>query len=403
MNNQKKIPLGPKMSFYISALLLIGSGATIALPSMTHAATFQGGQVITVSTSTPDNAYYGAGEVSVDSPLPADLAAVAGTITVSAPVAGDAMLAGGTVDVQKPIAGDVRIIGGRVNTEDTVGGDLVVAGAFVTANGKAKDTHIAGGTVTLTNGSNGPVTIYGADVTLSGEFNGDVEVVASDKITLGEGTIIHGIFKYNAPQQAGIPASAHIDGGVDYIGSAAFLPTVQEAKTFAVAGLWVFIFVRLAAVLVAVGLIAGLFPLLTDRVVSSVITRTPEQTILVGLLGLASFILIPMIVLLLLVSFVGIGIAIILGVTYVLFLLLSYIFAAVLAGATFMRIIRRKSDWHISWRGALIGVVMLYLIGLIPILGLVIEVVLCALAGGVLLSLAYHFFFRRNALDFMDL
>jgi hypothetical protein len=389
--------------FFAAGVSVLALCIGIFIPYTTHAATFQNGQVITVSTSTLDNAYYAAGEVSVNSPLPEDLAAVAGTITVSAPIGGDALLAGGTVDVQKPILGDARIVGGRVNMEDSVGGDLVVAGGFVTVNGKAKDTRIAGGTVTLTNGSNGPVTIYGSDVTISGEFNGNVEVVASDKITIGEGTIIHGVFKYNAPQQADIPASAHIDSGVDYIGSAAFLPTVQEAKTFAVAGLWVFIFVRLAAYLVAVGLIAGLFPRLTDNVVQKMVTRSPEQVILTSLLGLASFILIPMLVLLLLVSFVGIGIAIIIGVAYVLFLLLAYAYSAVLVGALFMKLVRRSQGWHISWRGALVGVVVLYLLGSIPILGLVIKIIMAAAAGGVLLSLAYHFAFRREEIHFMDL
>jgi hypothetical protein len=290
------------------ALLILGLSCTVPFPA--QATTVLSGRTVTVSSSTPDNTYVAAGQVNVSTTTLADLCAAGGTITVSAPVNRDALLAGGTIDIQKPVAGNARIAGGRITVSDTIGGDLMAAGGFVTVTGKARNTIIGGGTVEVTNGSNGPVTIYGADVTLAGQFNGNVEVVASDKVTIAEGTSIHGTFKYNAPQQADIPVSAHIDSGVNYIGSAPYLPTVQQAKTFAIAGLWVFFFVQLAAAIVATGLIAGIFPLFTDRVVETALTRTVERFILLILLGFAAFVAIPVLILLLIISFVGIGVAV---------------------------------------------------------------------------------------------
>jgi hypothetical protein len=375
------------------------------LPTTSHAATLLSGRAVTVSSSTPDNTYVAAGQVNVNTAAQADLCAVGGTITVSAPVGRDALLVGGTIDIQKPVAANARVVGGRITVDDTVGGDLMAVGGFVTVTGKAKNTYVGGGTVEVTNGSNGAVTIYGVDVTLAGEFNGDVEVVASDKVTVSEGTAIHGIFKYNGPQQADIPVSAHIDGGVDYIGSAAYLPTVQQAKTFAAAGLWVFFIVQLAAAIVATGLIAGLFPVFTDRVVEMALTRTPERFILLALLGFAGFVATPVLMVLLAISFVGIGVAFIVFAAYVLFLLISYVYAAVLMGSVLLHFLRRKqrgSAWSISWRGAIIGMVALYLIGLIPFVGLVVKVVLSATAGGALLTLFYQFAFRRGLQDMSD-
>lgn len=340
----------------------------------------------------------------VNVPLPADLCVAAGTLTVAAPISGDVLAAGATIDIQKPVAGDVRVAGGRVDVDDTVGGDLMAAGGFVTVSGKAKDINIGGGTVQVLDGSNGPVTIYGADVYLSGEFNGDVEVVAADKVTLGEGTVIHGVLKYNAPEQADIPASAHIDKGVDYIGSVAYLPTVQQAKTFAIAGLWVFFLVRVTAALVATGLIAGLFPLLTERVIETVYTRTFERFILTTLLGFAAFVAVPVLILLLLVSFVGIGIALILASAYALFLFVAYAYAAVLAGSALMYAIRKrqKLSWQITWRGALLGVLVLSVVGSIPVVGIVLKIVLAAAAGGALLSIFYRFAFRPARTDLSE-
>jgi hypothetical protein len=388
-----------RINHFLSRLTLLSAVLILctlyAAPA--HAATVFTAQAVTISSSTPDNAYITAEQASVTAPLPADLCVAAGTLTVSAPVAGDVLWGGGSIDIQKPVAGDVREIGGRIMDEDTVGGDLIAAGGLVTVNGKAKDTRVLGETVQLLNGSNGNVVVYGADVFLSGEFNGNVEVVAADKVTLGEGTVIHGVLKYNAPEQADIPASAHIAGGVNYIGSAAWLPTVQQAKTFAVAGLWVFFLVKVTAALVATGLIAGLFPVFTDRVVEATVRRTPERFVLLTLLGFAGFVATPVLIFFLLVSFVGIGIALILMAAYALFLLLSYVYAGVLAGVAFMYVFRKHT--RVSWRGALIGVLVLSVLGSIPIIGIVLKIVLCATAGGALLSIFYRFSFRRDPID----
>ena len=386
------------------ALPLLLSAALLGILSLApvaHAATVFTDQTVSVSSSTSDNAYVFAGQARVNSALPDDLCVMAGTLTVAAPVGGDATLVGGTVDVQQPVAGDARIIGGRVTTESSVGGDLMIAGGAVSVSGKAKTTDIAGGNVEVLNGSNGPVTIYGADVSLAGEFNGDVEVVASDKITIEDGTIIHGSLKYNAPEQASIPSDAYVDGGVNYIGSAAWLPTAKQAKTFATAGLWVFILVRITAALVATGLIAGLFPIFTDRVVEASLRKRPESFILLTLLGFAGFVAIPVLILFLIVSFVGIGIALILMASYALLLLLSYVYAAVLAGAMLMHIVRRRTQ--VSWQVAILGVIVLSAIGSIPYIGLILKIILCATAGGTLLSLFYRFAFRRNHVDISSL
>ncbi len=385
-------------SVKIGAALILVVFFFIAPP--THAATVLSGQSIIVSSSTPDNAYYAGGQVHINVPLPGDLAAVAGTVTVSAPVTGDVLAAGATVDIQKPVLRNVRAIAGRINVQDNVAGDLVVAGGFVTVSGKAKDMNVGGGTIQILNGSNGPVTVYGADVYLSGEFNGNVEVVAADKVTIGEGTVIHGVFKYNAPQQADIPTSAHILGGINYIGSAAYLPTVQEAKTFAVAGLWVFFLVKLAAALVVTGLIAGIFPVFTERVIETTLSRSFERFVLLTLLGFAGMVAIPVLILLLLVSFVGIGLASILGAAYVLFLLISYVYAAVLVGSAIMYLARKRKQ--ITWRAALLGVLVLAVVGIIPVFGLVMRVLLMATAGGAILSLFYKFAFRKNRIDISE-
>ncbi len=366
-----------------------------------HAATLLSAQNVDIASSTPDNTYLFGGQVRVDSPLPADLCAAAATLTVAAPVTGEALLAGGTVDVQRPVASDLRAIGGRINVDDSVGGDLLLGGGVISVYGKPKNAYILGGTVTMAGGADGPVTIYGADVTLSGTYAGDVMVVASDNVTVNPGTVIHGSFRYNAPVQASIPASAQVMGGVNYIGQAGWLPTTKQAETFATAGIWIFWLVRLTAAVVAAGLIAGLFPVLADRVVEATLRRTTERFVLFTLLGFAGFIATPVLILFLSISFVGIGVALLLLSAYVLFLLLACIYAGIVTGAMVMRFFKKR--FVVSWRVAILGVVVLSVIGSLPYVGFMIALVLAAASGGALLSIMYRFAFRREPLDITTL
>lgn len=363
-------------------------------PVVVFGATVVADESLNVSISPADNAYLAGTEVRVNAPLPADLLVVAGTLLVTAPVAGDVLVGAGAVDLVAPVSGDVRVFGGRIVIEGDVGGDMAAVGGVVAISGKGKEVRVAGGTVELRDGASGPVTIYGGSVYLSGEFRGDVKVVASDHVTLGEETTIRGVFSYNAPQEAGIPASATIIGGVTYTGSSSFLPTAEEAHTFALAGVGVFFLVRLVAGALAAGLIAGIFPMLARRVADTALTRSWKRFVLLMLLGFAIMVVTPVLVIFLIASFVGIGIAALVGTAYLFALLLSYLYAALLAGTTFVHIAFKRTS--VSWKSAVLGMVLLYLISLIPVAGFLITFVLTAVALGTLTLLFYNFVFGRS-------
>lgn len=369
--------------------------ALILLPVSVSAATFAGNDTLVISTPPEGNAYFFGGDVRISASTPADLAVFGGTITTSGAIAGDALLAGGTVDVQYPVAGDVRALGGRVLINAPVAGDLIAAGGSVVVTGKAQDVWIGGGAIDMRDGANGPVTLYGASVTLSGEFTGDVSVVVSDRIRLAEGAIIHGALKYNAPQEAEIAEGAQVLGGTTYTGSSRFLPTTEEAKAFAVAGLGVFFVVQILAGLVAVGLLAGLFPQLSHTVADRALGRSVGRFMLLTLIGFGAIVATPALILVLFISFVGIGVGLVIGAAYLLFLLLAYLYAGVLAGSALSRGIRKRPD--ISWRWAVLGMLILKLIDVVPGIGPLVTFILVSAAAGALLVTFYRFSWRREA------
>ncbi len=378
----------------MSRTLLVLALAAILIPGTALASTVRTDRTLVISEPIPDNAYLGGTDVNVVVPLPGDVLAGGGTLTLSAPVAGDALLAGGRIDIAKQVAGDVRAVGGSILIQDKVGGDLVLAGGTVTVKGTASSTRIAGGKVVLENGASGPVVIYGADVTLGGEYAGDVEVIASDRLTLADGAVIHGALKYNAPQEANIPSTASVLGGVIYTGSSSYLPTTEEAKRFAIAGAGVLLVVRVIAAVIAAGLFAGLFPAFTVQVVDRALSRSPRRFILLALLGFAVVIATPVLILLLLLSFVGMALGVLLILLYALLIILGYLYAGVLAGAALSRGLLKRPGT--SWRAAVVGVAVLYLVGAIPALGPAVVLVLTAAAIGTIVSIAYRFAFAKE-------
>jgi cytoskeletal protein CcmA (bactofilin family) len=367
----------------------------LLLPLSVGAATLEADTSVEVTEPPLGNSYLAGSEVKVDAPLPGDLIAAAGTLLVLAPVEGDGLLAAGTIELAGPFSGDVRAAGGSVRVGDAITGELAVLAGRLRVDGPVGEVRAAGGTLDLLSGAGGTVEAYGGTITLAGEFMGNVRVVASDQVILSEGTIIHGAFEYNAPQEALIPASAVLEGGTSYIGSSSFLPTTEEAETFALAGIGIFFLVRLVAAMLAAGLVTGLFLGFARNIVETA-ERSPKRFLLLTLLGFAVAVATPILIILLLASFVGIGIAAVLGATYVLLLLLGYLYAAVIAGSLFARAVLKRPG--VSWRSAAFGMLLLYLLGLIPGAGILITFVLSSAAIGAICVIFYRFSFGRDEL-----
>jgi hypothetical protein len=368
-------------------------GLLLLTPNALLAATVQGSRTMVLSEEPEGNAYLLAGDLTVAAPVTGDLHAIGGGIVTSAPVSGDGMLIGGSVDIRKAVAGDLRVFGARVTIDDQVGGDLIAGGSTVTVHATPSFAWIGGVQVLMDKGARGDVTVYGSTVTLGGTFDGDVSVTSSDRIVLTSGTVIKGTLSYDAPQQLEIPKDVTV-GKVVYTGQT-YLPTSEEAHTFALAGLALFFFVRILAAVIAAGLFAGVFPTFAQAVADRTLSFSINRFFLLTLLGFAVLVAVPVLVLLLLLSFAGAILALILLASYVLLLLLAYLYAAVIAGAALSRSIVKRSVF--LWRDAVFGMLALSIVGLIPYLGWVVLFVFVATAAGAIVSFFYKLAFMQES------
>lgn len=351
------------------------------------------------SSTIPANTYVANSQVTISKPLPADLVAAGGTVTVTAPVNGEVLAIGGTVTVMDGATGDVRVAGVKTTVSGTVGGDVAAAGGTVRIQAMARNIYAAGGSVDV-EGSAGNVTIYGANVFLSGNYDGNVSIIASNRLTLGDNTHIHGTLKYRAPEAITAPAGAVIDGGTQYTGSSAYIPTYQQAHRYAIIGFILFFIVRILAGIIVAGLLAGLFPAFSERVSARILTRDTRSLLMLLLIGFGIGILTPILCLFLLISFVGAGLAFLLFVLYVLLAVLAYAFAGIVLGALLRRTLlyRIHGVHELSWPDAVLGTLCIHIIALVPYLGPAAIVLFSLVCAGALAYSAYvaAFSFERE-------
>lgn len=373
----------------ILAVILLG---VFVLPLGVSAATFATDRTVVISETPEDNLYLAGTDITVAAPLTGDVLALGGTLSLRAPITQDALLVGGTVVVSGDVGGDLRAVGAQVVVTGDVTGDLTLAGGTVTASSTALDTRIIGGSVRVTGGGARTV-LYGADVHLSGTFTGDVEVVASDSLTLAEGTLIEGSLRYDAPQEVIVPPSASVLDGITYTGSSSYLPTVEQAKTFAIAGASVFLVVRILSLVIAAALLAGIFPVFTQKVSDRVLSRSPGRFALLALLGFAVVFATPVLMFILLVSFVGMSVAFLLLSAYLLLLMLAYLYAGIVAGAALGQGLFKRE--RVTWKFAVLGMLGLYLVGTVPVIGGLIVSVLFLAATGAIVAIAHRAVFGR--------
>lgn len=349
---------------------------------------------LVVADASPGNVYeLGASIVSTASVV-GDLSAAGGSVVSAGPISGDALLAGGTVSERGPVAGDVRAVGGTINSEASIGGDLAAFGFSVTdSSHPSGSVLIVAADASVLRGAAGPVTVYGNNVYLAGDFGDNVTVVATGRLALSASTTIAGKLSYEAPEPALIPSSVRVAGGVHY-SNASYLPDAGTSKVLALAGIGIFLFVRVLGALIVAGLLAGLFPRLAEAVIERVHAPRVRSILLTTLLGFAILVAAPVLIVLLFLTFVGFGIGLLLFMLYGLLALLGVLYAGILLGGLIARRFFRRTE--VLWRDGVIGMLAFSLIALVPVVGPIVVVLFTTFATGALLQIFFNFAFPRE-------
>jgi len=155
-----------------------------------------------ITESVLEDAYLAGGRVSVEAPVEGDLAVAGGDIFVKENVSEDVLFLGGRIHFTGSVNDDFRAGGGEIIIEGEVGDDVLIGSGHIkilkTAVIKG-DLAIGSGEVFLGGTVLGNSNIAAGIITLSGTIEGNVSLVA-EEIIVEEGTIINGNLFYSAPQ-----------------------------------------------------------------------------------------------------------------------------------------------------------------------------------------------------------
>lgn len=379
-----------KKIFFSFALL-----GLVLFPASAWAAEFHGGEEYTLISDQQidDNLFAGGTNVVISGTVTGDAFIGASNATLAGSVGKDAMIGAGNVYILGPVGDDLRTAGGTVTISNTVGGELMAAGGMLTVTEETtigKNAYLAGGYVSMNGVVNGDMMIEGDEVHLQGTINGNA-VIKAETLVVGEGAVVTGLLKYEAPAEIVMPETASI-GSVEYskLTTAERMPemevTMGDFDGF-LSGL--FAFLKFMSLLILVLTVLVVFFVFKKK--STEIVKQSEKEFGWDLLrGFVLMIVTPMAVVILLLSVLGSTFGLILGAAVFLAWLLAKVFGAMLLGdLLFLLFSRDKKKHEFTWPAALVGALVFWGLGFVPIIGWLARCVFVLAALGAMLYLWY--------------
>jgi cytoskeletal protein CcmA (bactofilin family) len=286
-----------------------------------------------------------ADEDSVEHSVGSDHFAAGRAVSLTGAVDGDAFAAGGRVALDGSVAGDAFLAGGQVEVRGPVGQGLYAAGGLVVASGSVRhNARLVGGTVEVTPGAHfggglsmagrtlsfagaadGYLQMVGRDATVNGHVGGDLEVSA-EHIEIGPGARIAGKLRYRGAREPVVAAGAEIGGGLERLPGPLRTWRWGEGAHRALHGVGHGVWLSGSFVLGVLLLL-----LAPGTLVETSQVALAEWPLCLGI-GFGVLVAVPVAVVLLIVTLIGIPLALLVLALYAALLLLGHVVAAVAVG-----------------------------------------------------------------------
>lgn len=320
----------------------------------------------------------------VPAPVAADETRTGGTVVVERgeTVTGDLTAFGGTVVVRGTVTGDLTAFAGNLLVADSgaVGGDVEAATGNVRVNGNVSgNVEVATGNFVLGTGATvgGSVSVSSGYAQIEGRVGGDVRV-ATEQLAVGPtavvaGDIVHDVNRIDVADGARIGGQVRAEDelfGDDGPGPSPGPVPVPPVPPGTGAAFGLLTNLLLGAALLFV------FSDFSDEVVVQA-TDAPGVTAGVGLLVLVG---VPVVLVLLALTIVGIPLTIAGAMLYALALWVSVVYGGYVVG--WWLVVAADADSR--WLALVVGLLAVTVLGLIPILGGLFEFAVLLLGLGAL-------------------
>lgn len=378
-----------KKLFFVLASLL----AFLLLVTSSMAQETQRGQNIVLPPDQIVSAdYFAAGNsVSLLGTVNGDAYLSGGNVFVDGVVNGDLLVAGGNINIRGRVLGNVRVAGGQVNIAGNIGRNLSMVGGSL----RLESGSIIGGSLAAAGGSLdvfGPIgrgaTFAVGQATLGSGVGGDVTSVVG-KLILAPSARVAGSLNYTSSTPAEVQPGASVVGQIVQHQPPA-RPRADEARGVLTAAGLVATLLSLLSALILGLLLLRFFPGLTREKVGTLITR-PWMSLLIGLIALIAT---PIIIFLLLITVIGIPLALITLAFYLITLYLAGIFTSLAIGTKLFELFgqKRTGGWAL-----LLGLIVYGILTLIPIIGGIVTFIAVLVGLGAILLTWKDFYMRYSS------
>jgi cytoskeletal protein CcmA (bactofilin family) len=280
-----------------------------------------------------------------------------GTIVVDdgETVDGDFEAFGGTIIVRGTVTGDLEAVGGSIEIDGTVDGDVEASGGNVVVGEQATvggDVEAAGGNVNIAGQVDGSADIAAEEITLAETASVDGDLEYEGSLTREDGAVVGGSISQG-------DASVSLFGGVG---------KSIPAWAFGVYGLLANLL--LGAVLLLV------FPQFSNAVTSRVV----ESPLRSGGIGFIAAITVPILLLVLLITVVGIPLSLLGMGAFGLAIWIGAVYGRIAIGAW----LTEQANVTNQWLALLVGVAVIAVATRVPMLDGVVQLAVVLLGFGAL-------------------
>lgn len=330
-----------------------------------------------------------ASSVSFDGFVRGDILSAARTLTFDGEVDGNLCAAGERLTVNGDVRRSVRIAGQYITVNSVIEGDLIAFGQQVLLSNQAsvmRDCALFGAELTIDGTVENDCDLRGGVVKISGRIMGNVDIKGSD-IILTPQAVIEGDLNYESHEKARISPEAQVLGDTKWkrtresSGAEVSFPATPPPESW----LWSFLF------LCGSLLIGVLITVFKHDMIDRITQDMKKNGLLHFLLGLLVVLLMPVLILLTAITVLGLPVAVAGSTVYILLFLLAKVIVGIWLGRLLLEALSHGRKVSLGW-SLVLGMLLLFLLFKIPILGWLIYLAAWVLGAGALTLC----FFRRK-------
>lgn len=362
-----------RKNLFIASCLIIGLTLLAVLPLVSQAKIGNGEKNVYVgSEEVIEINFIQAGRtVDFNGQAEKDVIVAGGTINIAGPVKGDVIAIGGTVRITGDVTGNVRAIGGTIEINGKVGKNVNAFGGTIFIGPDAEigwSVLSYGGSIEIRGKVGGNIKGGAGSVILTNEVGGSVDLKLSPKdsqLILYPQANIKGDLTYSAPKKAEIKTGAQVAGEIIYtpviIGAAAPAKKIMGMAYFAK---------NIISILAL--LLVGLIIILLGRKTSNEIGKRMLDRPLVSFgWGLVYLIMTPVVLILIAITVIGIPLALIGFICYLIALYVTKIFVGIALGKKVMKWLNKGKEISLIW-AMVLGVILFTILVNLPLVGWII-------------------------------